>query len=114
MAVRAKFRVNGVDLRQQAVYNPTVRAAGGDPSTWSAFTEKAKEMGLPVHITVTMPTVRLNPVYPGPDASDEDKAFWTATPNGELSMVIDNPDAAEFFELGEDYFLTFERAYTGS
>ncbi len=54
--------------------------------------------------------VKLSPVYPGTDASEEDKAFWKYTPSGSLEMTIDNPPASELFEIGTAYYLTFERA----
>ena len=53
--------------------------------------------------------VRLDPVYPSKDASEEDKAFWKYTPSGHLEMHIDNPPAADLFEIGQAYYLTFER-----
>lgn len=59
---------------------------------------------------VIHPEVTLRPVYAGAEASDEDKAFWEATPNGELHMIITNTAAAETFEIGKDYYLTFEPA----
>lgn len=54
--------------------------------------------------------VALSPVYPGPDASDEDKAFWTATPSGTLEMQIDNPAAAVQFVPGSVYYVDFTLA----
>ena len=54
--------------------------------------------------------VKLAPVYPGKDASEEDKAFWKYTPSGSLEMTIDNPPAADLFEIGKNYYLTFEVA----
>lgn len=57
---------------------------------------------------VVQPTVTLRPVYAGGGASEEDKAFWDATPNGELHMTITNTAAVETFEIGKDYYLTFE------
>lgn len=55
-------------------------------------------------------TVKLQPVYPGQNASEEDKAFWKYTPSGQLSMYIDNPPAADLFEIGKTYYLDFTRA----
>lgn len=52
--------------------------------------------------------VQLHPVYPGSDASQEDKAFWQATPNGSLNMHINNPPASDLFVPGDHYYLTFE------
>jgi hypothetical protein len=50
--------------------------------------------------------VVMSPVYAGPDASEEDKAFWQSTPNGSLTMTITNPDAQ--LQAGKCYYLTFE------
>lgn len=52
-------------------------------------------------------SVHLSAVYAGPDASDEDKAFWTATPMGKVELSITNPSAANFFRAGSNYYLTF-------
>lgn len=41
------------------------------------------------------------------DKIPEDRRFAKATPDGNLRMVIDNPPAAEFFELGKLYYLDF-------
>jgi hypothetical protein len=58
--------------------------------------------------------VRLQPVtaYSGSpsDASEEDRAFWAATPSGSLEMHVSNPSAADYFEIGKSYYLTFEAA----
>ena len=80
MAVVAKFQVNSVELYA------------------NASTRK----------------VKLGPVYAGPGAdpkltTKEDGAFWQATPNGSLEMIIDNPDASEQFQPGDKFYLTFER-----
>ena len=59
--------------------------------------------------------VFLHPVYapPGSDervTSKEDGSFWDATPSGELKMSVTNAAAAEQFQPGQDYYVTFERA----
>ena len=90
--------------------NPEVLAALSGKSDYQAVTAKASELGVPSHVRYDQPTVVLAPVYGGPDASAEDKAFWEASPNGRLEMTITNPDAAETFELGANYYLTFEPA----
>lgn len=41
---------------------------------------------------------------------DENEAWSQATPSGQLSMHISNPDAFEQFEEGKQYYLTFEEA----
>jgi hypothetical protein len=40
---------------------------------------------------------------------DDNKQWASATPSLNLTMTVRNGDAAEFFELGEDYYLTFTR-----
>lgn len=52
-------------------------------------------------------TVILSPVTSG---SDENKEFWQYTPSGHLEMNIKNEAAEKYFELGEEYYLTFEKA----
>ncbi len=58
--------------------------------------------------------VVLQPVVPPADdtkiTSAEDGAFWQATPSGKLEMTINNTAAAEQFQPGQSYYLTFERA----
>lgn len=56
------------------------------------------------HLTQT--DVKLSPVY-SDDPESENKKFWDATPSGELTMRINNPAAADFFELGREYYLDF-------
>jgi len=43
------------------------------------------------------------------DPNHENKQFFTATPQAELVMYIDNP-AAQIFELGHEYTLDFNEA----
>lgn len=57
--------------------------------------------------------VKMNPVYAPPGADPkitdrEDGAFWQATPSGELTMTINNQAAAEQFQPGAAFYLTFE------
>lgn len=54
-------------------------------------------------------TVKLRPVY-SQDPQHENKAFWDATPNGEIAMGINNPDAFEFFyrnAIGHEFYVDF-------
>lgn len=63
---------------------------------------------------VTQTSVRLVPtIYNkkgAANADDENKAFWDATPNGELTMVITNPAAKDYFKVGTAYYLDFSEA----
>lgn len=52
--------------------------------------------------------VKLQPVYG--DASPENKAFFEATPSGEITMHIKNQVAADAFELGKAYYVDFTPA----
>ncbi len=55
--------------------------------------------------------VNLTAVY-GTDDKDneENNQFSEATPSGELTMMVSNPDAKGFFEVGKDYYLDFTEA----
>lgn len=56
-------------------------------------------------------TVKMSAVY---GSSDEDNAennqFNEATPYGELFITIDNPDAKDFFQQGDWFYLDFTRS----
>lgn len=56
----------------------------------------------------TQVTVRLVPVQH--KGSAENKTFWEATPSGELTMTITNPEAALQFVPGKVYYLDFSVA----
>ncbi|MFT9385508.1 hypothetical protein [Acetobacter sp.] len=47
--------------------------------------------------------------YFEPGTEHPNKTFWDATPCGHLQMVITNQAAANMFEAGALYTLTFER-----
>lgn len=51
--------------------------------------------------------VKLQPVTSG---SDENKAFYDATPSGQLEFATINQKALEQFEVGAEYYVTIERA----
>jgi hypothetical protein len=44
------------------------------------------------------------------DGSEENKAFWNATPGGSISLTITNPDAVSFFNPGDEIYVDFTRA----
>lgn len=51
--------------------------------------------------------IKLTPVTGG---SDENKAFYDATPGGSIDLQTLNPQAASYFELGKEYYLDFTKA----
>lgn len=53
--------------------------------------------------------VILSPAY-SPDPNSENRAFWTATPNGFFEMYINNPEAWGKFVQGQEYYLDFTLA----
>ena len=57
----------------------------------------------------TMKTIKLQPVYSGKEGS-ENKAFWEASPNGEIRLGTINMAAADYFELNGEYYIDFTRA----
>lgn len=44
------------------------------------------------------------------DHIEENKRYHKYTPNGSLSITVDNPPAQEFFKLGKSYYLDFTEA----
>lgn len=56
-----------------------------------------------------MKTIKLAPVYSQKEGS-ENKAFWEASPNGEIRLGTINMDAAAQFELNGEYYIDFTRA----
>ena len=85
MVTRAKFRLNSytTELYDKWVEN--------------------KSTGL-----VEKRTLNFTPVYG--TGSEENKAFWDATPTGSLQLGIVNRDAWGLFELGKCYYLDFTPA----
>lgn len=55
-----------------------------------------------------MTTLTLAPVYSN-DPESENKKFWDATPSGKLELGVILPGAAEYFELGQEYYLDFTK-----
>lgn len=51
-------------------------------------------------------TINLSPVNPQLGSSDF-KQFWEATPNGEIKMQITNPEAAQQFKPGKEFYVDF-------
>lgn len=52
--------------------------------------------------------IKASPVMSG---SEENKAFWAATPSGQLVLGIKSTmPAAQSFEVGRDYYLDFTPA----
>jgi len=43
------------------------------------------------------------------NACPENAIFGKYTPSGEITLRIESPEAASQFELGADYYVTFER-----
>lgn len=53
-------------------------------------------------------TTQYDPAIP------EDQRFCKATPSGTFRMVVDNPVALGFFELGKDYYFDASEVTAGS
>lgn len=85
MAVRCKFRLNARTHRLMSVYNR------------EAQTNEYRETQTFEFSVVT-------------DGSEEDKAFWAATPVGKLELSIVNPEAARELEFNKTYYVTLTLA----
>ena len=42
--------------------------------------------------------------------TEENKTFSLYTPSGSIQLHITNPEALDFFEAGEEYYITFEKS----
>lgn len=55
-------------------------------------------------------TIILTAVSPYNDKDYDAKAFWEASPSGELKINIVNKRAADYFVPGKKYYLDFTKA----
>jgi len=94
MTVRAKFKVNKIERTEHMRQDGT------------------NEKGLPRYVSGEMQTIVMAPVYGGGDPDHENTKFWNATPSGEIRLGTVNADAGNQFELGKEYYVTFEAADT--
>ncbi len=53
--------------------------------------------------------VFMSPVY-SDDPNSENRAFWDATPTGDIRMTIKNEAAAQLFEKSKEYYVDFTPA----
>lgn len=89
MGVRAKFKCDRIE---RSGYTRQVRGPDG--------VDRLEN--------VEMQTIVLSPVY-SPDPAAENRAFWNATPSGEIKLGTINPAAAAYFELHKEYYIDFVR-----
>lgn len=55
--------------------------------------------------------VELSAVYGTDDKDNEDNnQFSEATPYGVMEMMVNNPNAKDFFKVGKNYYLDFTEA----
>src|SRR3954467_6977809 len=74
----------------------------GELNVWDTYTQQATPM--PAKKVVLMP------VTGGPGEIAENEAFNRSTPAGRFEMTVVNTHAAEFFQVGDQYFADFTRA----
>jgi len=54
--------------------------------------------------------IKLSAVYEGAlGENEENKRFTKATPSGELKMTVDNPYAADQFNIGDEWYMDFTK-----
>lgn len=42
--------------------------------------------------------------------TEENKSFWKYTPSGKIELQVVNPEAADQFEVGKEYYIDFTPA----
>jgi len=70
---------------------------------------KAKFKCFEKAITEAGEKIKLQPVYDSNPESENGK-FFKWTPYGSIEMGTVNPEAAKEFEVGKEYYVTFEKA----
>jgi hypothetical protein len=93
MSVRAKFKVDGVERSLTAIDR------GNKDENGRAIYEHAE-----------LQTIVLSPVYGNGDPDHENSKFWQYSPAGQIRLGTINESAARYFELGEEYYVDFEKA----
>lgn len=99
MTVRAKFKV---DTIERAIISVAVKDADGKP----VLDGKGYTKYEPGEVR----TVKLSPVYTNGDPNHENSKFWAASPSGQVTLGCANLSAADYFELGGEYYLDFTKA----
>lgn len=101
MGVVAKFRVNSIENKLPEVEYEREGETRRGPVRLGDDGEAIEAMA----------TVKFSAVYPGDsDNLEEDTHFSKATPYGNLEMNVTNVAALEQFQVGDFYYLRFERA----
>lgn len=59
--------------------------------------------------TATGEEIIMRPVY-WPDPESENHHFWKASPSGQLTLFISNPEAIGKLEIGKFYYIDFTEA----
>ena len=93
MAVRAKFRLNSYTTEMHTMGYE--RKPGTDEPDYSKPIKAEKR------------TLNMTPVTSG---SEEDKAFWNASPSGSIQLGVVNQEAWKHFELERTYYVDFTPA----
>lgn len=92
MSVRAKFRVQKVEIQLQDRY-------------------ERDEKGNHARVGVDeLRTIIMAPVSANNDPDHENSRFWRMSPSGELRLGTINRSAWESFELGKEYYVDFTEA----
>jgi hypothetical protein len=93
--VRAKFRVEAIEITHQSGY-PEKTADG--------------KVDYSKPVTREMRTIKASPVFGNGDPSHENTKFWQATPSGRVELGTVNAEAAAIFEVGKEYYVDFTPA----
>jgi len=70
---------------------------------------KVREITQHAYGNQLMKTIRLDPVYKTDDPDGDNSRFWAASPNGEIRLGTINMDAAEQFEINDEFYVDFTK-----
>jgi len=85
MTVRAKFKVNKIERTE---YSRSTE--GGNLQFFE------------------LQTIVMNPIYSN-EKESENRKFWESSPTGEIRLGTINKSAADYFELGKEYYIDFKK-----
>lgn len=111
MSVRAKFRCNEILLRESQSQREDIEylryADEKDGHGHWVNKETGEDHTGPTYITWNKPTVRMVTVTSG---TPENEIFYEASPSGTFEIIIKNPSAAEYFQVGKEYYFDISEA----
>ena len=100
--VRAKMHCHEIILRHRTSYRSDVKQIKHSEHGYQWVDEEGNVVPhSEAQYTWSQPTVKMATVTSG---TPDDSQFYEASPGGSFEITINNPQAAEMFEVGKKYY----------